>query len=101
MSDPVIERIVSHLAAVAKDGVPNEAREAAKIFIADTFGVGAAGAAAPWAAEVQQMAAPPGGHEEAAVWGTVLRLPLAAAAMVNAFQVHCQEFDCVHEGAVV
>src|SRR4029077_16618836 len=25
----------------------------------------------------------------------------AAAAMVNAYQIHSQEFDCVHEGAVV
>ena len=42
-----------------------------------------------------------GGAAEATVWGSGERLPLAQAAMVNAYQVHCQEFDCVHEGAVV
>src|SRR5262249_29481016 len=29
------------------------------------------------------------------------RLPAAAAAMCNAYQVHNAEFDCLHEGAVV
>ena len=47
------------------------------------------------------MAAASGSIAEATVWGTGERLPLAAAAMVNAYQVHAQEFDCVHEGAVV
>src|SRR5439155_26087405 len=37
----------------------------------------------------------------AIVWGTGERLPLAAAAMVNSYQMHALEFDCVHEGAVV
>jgi 2-methylcitrate dehydratase PrpD len=30
-----------------------------------------------------------------------VRLPAASAAFVNAFQIHCQEFDCVHEPAVL
>jgi 2-methylcitrate dehydratase PrpD len=71
------------------------------MFIADTLGVGIAGATAPWRREVLDMAAASGGIAEASVWGTGERLPLAQAAMVNAYQVHSQEFDCVHEGAVV
>src|SRR5437667_11367424 len=47
------------------------------------------------------MAAASGGRAEATVWGTGERLPLAPAAMVNAYQVHAMEFDCVHEAAVV
>jgi len=48
------------------------------------------------------MASSSGGAAEATVWGTGQRLPVAAAAaMVNAYQIHSQEFDCVHEGAVV
>jgi 2-methylcitrate dehydratase PrpD len=35
------------------------------------------------------------------VWGNGRRLPAAAAAMCNAYQVHNAEFDCLHEGAVV
>ena len=99
--DPVVDKIVAHLARVASDEVPDAARAAAKMFIADTLGVGIAGATAPWRREVLDMAAASGGIAEASVWGTGERLPLAQAAMVNAYQVHSQEFDCVHEGAVV
>ena len=48
--------IVAHLARVAADGVPAEARAAAKVFIADTLAVGIAGARAPWRAQVLDMA---------------------------------------------
>jgi 2-methylcitrate dehydratase PrpD len=101
--DPVVDKIVVHLARVASGDVSDMdmAREAAKAFIADTLGVGIAGATAPWRREVLDMAEAGGGKAEASVWGTGERLPLAAAAMVNAYQVHAQEFDCVHEGAVV
>jgi aconitate decarboxylase len=99
LNDPVVDKIVAHLARVAADGVPDAARAAAKAFIADTFAVGIAGASAPWRAAVLDMAK--GGPAEATVWGSGETLPLAAAAMVNAFQAHSQEFDPVHEGAVV
>jgi len=99
MHDPVVDKIVTHLARVASGEFPGDARAAAKIFIADTLAVGIAGARAPWRAEVVDMAS--GGPAEATVCGSGERLPLAAAAMVNAFQVHSQEFDPVHEAAVV
>ena len=99
MNDPVVDKIVAHLARAATSEVPAEAREAAKTFIADTLAVGIAGTRAPWRREVLDMAA--GGPAEATVWGTGERISLAAAAMVNAFQVHSQEFDPVHEAAVV
>ena len=35
------------------------------------------------------------------VWGTRARLAPGTAALVNAFQVHCQEYDNLHEGAVL
>ncbi len=99
MSDPVVDKIVAHLERVAAGAVPVAACAAAKIFFADTLAVGIAGARAPWRAEVLDMAR--GGREEATVWGSGEKLPLDAAAMVNAFQTHAQEFDPVHEGAVV
>jgi aconitate decarboxylase len=99
MNDPVVDKIVAHLARIASGDVPDTARAAAKIFIADTLAVGIAGAQAPWRAEVLDIAR--GGLAEATVWASGERLPLAGAAMVNAFQAHAQEFDAVHEGAVV
>jgi len=35
------------------------------------------------------------------VWGRGLRLSAPAAAFMNAWQMHNQEYDCLHEGAVV
>jgi len=99
--DPLVDQIVAHLARIAAGEVPETACAAARIFIADTLGVGIAGTAAPWRREVLDMAASPSRTAEAIVWGTGERLPLGAAATVNAYQVHSQEFDCVHEGAVV
>src|SRR5215469_17678060 len=100
LQDPVVDKIVAHTERVEAHGVPEAARTAAKSFIADTFAVGVAGAATPWRREVLDMLAG-GGAAEATVFGTGERLPLAHAAMLNAYQVHSQEFDCVHEAAVV
>jgi aconitate decarboxylase len=97
--DFVVDKIVAHLARVAVCNLPEAVLEATKTFIADTLAVGIAGVRAPWWRQVLDMAK--GGPGEATVWGSGERLPLAAAAMVNAFQVHAQEFDPVHEGAVV
>jgi 2-methylcitrate dehydratase PrpD len=101
MTDRVLDKIVAHMARVAAGEMPEAARNAAKTFIADSLAVGIAAAAAPWRREVLDMAASSGGHPEATVWGTGERLPLTAAAMVNGYQMHALEFDCVHEGAVV
>jgi 2-methylcitrate dehydratase PrpD len=35
------------------------------------------------------------------VWGRAVRLSASAAAFMNAWQMHNQEYDCLHEGAVV
>jgi aconitate decarboxylase len=99
--DGVVDKIVAHLARITAGEVPEAAHAAAKMFIADTLGVGIAGASASWRREVLDMAGISGRATEATVWGSGEKLPLAQAAMVNAYQIHSQEFDCVHEGAVV
>ena len=101
MQDPVVDKIVAHVERVGQHGVPHAARAAAKAFIADTLAVGVAGTSTPWRAEVLDMLADSGGAGEAVVFGGGERLPLAHAAMLNAYQIHGQEFDCVHEAAVV
>jgi 2-methylcitrate dehydratase PrpD len=101
LRDPVVEKIVAHVEKVAEHGVPGIARSAAKTFIADTLAVGIAGCRTPWRAEILDMLTGIGEVQEATVLGGVERLPLAHAAMLNAYQIHGQEFDCVHEGAVV
>src|SRR6516165_11693478 len=99
LQDSVVDKIVAHAERVVAHGVPEAARRAAKAFIADTFAVAAAGVATPWRREILEMLTAGGGAAEATVLGTGERLPLAHTAMLNAYQVHSQEFDCVHEAA--
>lgn len=78
------------------------ARQAAKTFLHDTLCVGAAGARAPLADPVVAAAMRWGQGGACGVLGRPgLTLPQASAAFVSAFQIHAQEFDCVHEPAVV
>lgn len=94
-------RFGQHVAGCRWAHLPVAVVDAAKVFILDTLGVGVAGSTAAGAAALQRCGAGWGGPPEAAVWGTRLRLPAGSAALTNGFQVHCQEYDCVHEGAVL
>ena len=94
--------LVDHALSVRWDRLPAKARTAAKTFLHDTLCVGAAGAAAPNADAVLGVARTWGEGGACSVLGRpALRLPAASAAFVNAFHIHCQEFDCVHEAAVL
>jgi 2-methylcitrate dehydratase PrpD len=72
-----------------------------KTFLLDTLGVGIAGSSGAKVAELARIAAIWGPQEEAAVWLTGERMSATSAAIVNAYQIHCLEYDCVHEGAVL
>jgi 2-methylcitrate dehydratase PrpD len=98
------EAFARHVLETPFGAVPPEAVAAAKTFILDSIGVGIAGAKAPYAKEALAAArgwGGPGVAGAAQVWGRGARLPGPSAAFVNGFQIHCQEFDCVHEPAVV
>jgi aconitate decarboxylase len=101
LQDSVVDKIILHVDRVGAHGVPAAARSAATDFIADTFAVGIAGSAAPWRNEILDLLISAGGTPESTVFGSGERLPLMHAAMLNAYQIHAQEFDCVHETAVV
>lgn len=95
--------LTQHVLGLKYEAIPKEAIASAKAFFADSIAVGIAGVNAPMANEV--MAAAMLWGEPGARYGRVLgsphRLPPASAAFVNSFQIHCQEYDCVHENAVV
>ena len=95
------ERLAEHVLMARYEDLSPLARNAAKIFILDTLGVTLAGTRAPYAAELRTAVSAWGQGEETSVLGLGLRLPAANAALLNGFQAHCQEFDCVHEPAVV
>ncbi|MEM9168847.1 MAG: MmgE/PrpD family protein [Pseudomonadota bacterium] len=99
------ERFVRHALETHASDIPPRALERARVFVLDTLGVGVAGSVAPYAEDVLSTALRWGragdAEPSARVFGRAHRLPPTSAAFVNAFQIHCQEFDCVHEPAVV
>src|ERR1700719_2888590 len=93
------ERLAAHVVGARFAQLPADAIVKAKTFILDTFGVGVAGSRAPFAAELKAQVGRWGAGDEARAWGDRLQLPAASAALVNGFQIHNQEYDCVHEPA--
>lgn len=87
--------------AHAPHRLPETVHADALRLLGDTLAVGAAGTTAPGAAGVLAVAESWGRGGEARALGDGRRLPAASAAFVNAFRIHCLEWDAVHEGAVV
>ena len=95
------EAFARHALTTRYDDLSQAAKEAAKTFILDTLGVGIAGRNAAYADAVFAAAKGWGAGEDAHVFGRAQKMTASGAAFVNGFQIHCQEFDCVHEPAVV
>ena len=94
-------RFAEHALTTRFEDLPPEAVQAAKTFILDSIGVGIAGSSVAGADGLLAVASGWGDKPEAQVWGRAARLAAPAAAFLNAWQMHNQEFDCLHEGAVV
>lgn len=90
-----------HAARTLYQDLPPVAVAKAKTFLLDTLGVGLAGRAGANLDAVSRLAATWGAGDEATSWRDGARLSAGSAAIVNAYLIHCLEFDCVHEGAVV
>jgi 2-methylcitrate dehydratase PrpD len=93
------ERFAAHVAGMQQAALPSSAQQAVQHFTLDTIGVGVAGASQVYARGFGRVFAK--GQGKSSVWGGGLKTEAAAAAAINAFQAHCQEFDCVHEAAVL
>ena len=90
--------LCEHVSGTRSEAIPDSAREAARVFLLDSLGVGIAGSRGP---ALDALMDAQSGAEEARVLAQGRALPAGAAAMVNACQIHNSEFDCVHEQAVV
>lgn len=101
MTDDSIHAFADHVVGTRHEALPPDAVLAAKTFILDGFGVGMAGSAGPWVERLIESVGRQGQGDDARVWVHGQRLPAAAAALCNAYQMHNSEFDCVHEAAVV
>ena len=98
-----VEAFVAHARATTTwESLPDAARAAVKTFLLDTLGVGVAGAGAAITQPVRAAVRSWAGEGHVHVWGQGgWATTPSNAAFVNGFQIHCQEFDCVHEPAVV
>jgi len=95
------DRFVNRIAEASYGDLGATDIEKAKIFLLDTLGVGIAGSSGASVPELLNTVRNWGHGDEATVWVTGERVSTQAAAIVNAYQIHCLEYDCVHEGAVV
>ena len=99
-----IEAFADHVIGTSIEDIPEAAVQATKTFVLDTFGVGLAGSAAPYVPDLLRTYAAAGagtGTGTARVLGQTVALAPADAALVNGYQIHNSEFDCVHEAAVI
>ena len=94
-------RFAEHALTTRFEDLSPGAVQAAKTFILDSIGVGIAGSSVPGSDGLLAAASGWGNAREAQVWGRAERLSAPAAAFLNAWQMHNQEFDALHEGAVV
>ena len=95
------ERFARHAIATRYEDLAEGAVLQAKTFILDTLGVGIAGSSAAGAGELLRVSTGWGEAAQACVWGRRKRVPAPTAAFLNGFQTHCQEYDCLHEKAVL
>jgi 2-methylcitrate dehydratase PrpD len=101
VSRDLASAFVDHALGTRTADLPNDAVAATSRFVLDTIAVGIAGAAAPLTSVIRK-ATLRGKSGSAHVLGPGrIRTDAAAAAFINGFQIHCQEYDCVHEPAVV
>lgn len=97
-----LELLIAHLDAHRDPAsVPAEAQQSAKTFVLDSLGVALSGASVAQSGQLLNAVRGWGHGDDASVWGSTEKMPAASAALVNAFHIHNQEFDCVHEPAVV
>lgn len=98
------EVLVDHALALEWRTVDSFAQGRAAAFLHDTLAVGVAGARAAYADRVAVAVSRWGtstGPGAMVLGRADTGLPPASAAFLNAFQIHGQEFDAVHEAAVV
>ncbi|MDG2527351.1 MmgE/PrpD family protein [Caulobacter endophyticus] len=96
------QALVDHALSLRWDTLLDAVQADARRLLHDAVAVGAAGAGAAYSDAVLAAARGWGGEGEGLVLGRPgVRLPPAQAAFVNAFQLHGQEYDSVHEKAVL
>lgn len=101
MSPKPTQQLLAHIADRRYEHWPPEAVAACKVFVLDTLGVALSGSRVPMVRVLHEVTQTWGQGQEARVIGSGEKVTLRAAAFLNSYQVHNQEWDSVHEPAVV
>lgn len=99
-----IERFLDLILETRFEDLPPEAVAAGQTFFLDTVGVACAGRLAPKLDDMLRAASRwggPGDGPGVTVWNTGVRTNAPAAALVNGYQCHALEYDCVYEPGVI
>ncbi|NET58903.1 MAG: MmgE/PrpD family protein [Symploca sp. SIO2E6] len=96
-----LNQLARHVVETRFEDLSPAAIAATKTFCLDTLGVCVAGTSATSAENIIKVAESWGSGNEAAVIGLGDRFPATTAAFINGFHTHNQEYDCVHELAVL
>ena len=101
MNSQPIDQLNDFILSAEAGDVPSSVKEIAKVFLFDTITVGLSGATEPIAQSARDASTNFGQGEIARPLGCRVKRPVGTAAFISAFHIHCQEWDCVHEPAVV
>jgi 2-methylcitrate dehydratase PrpD len=100
-NDLITQRLIAHIVDTHYAKLSDTATRAARVFILDSLGVALSGTRVPLVEDLKSIASAWGQGDAARIWGSGERVPVVTAAFVNGYQIHNQEWDCVHEPAVV
>lgn len=100
-SNTFTHRLVEHIATTRPADLPTDAITSTQTFVLDSLGVALSGTRVPLVGTLKDVAADWGDGRIARIWGTGEWVPASTAAFINGYQIHNQEWDCVHEPAVV
>ena len=96
-----MQAFVQHVISSKYEDLSEQAVQSTKTFILDSLGVMISGTLAPGVLETLQTLRYWGGRKESTILVFGGKLPAPLAAMMNSFMLHNQEFDCVHDDAVL
>jgi 2-methylcitrate dehydratase PrpD len=96
-----VASLVAHVTQASARPLSAAAVSAVKTFTLDSLAVALAGTRVPLAPVLRSVTREWGVGDAARAWGTAERVPVGTAAFLNGWLIHNQEFDCVHERAVV
>ena len=101
--DDPIETFLDLIERTRYEDLPAQTIEAAIVFFLDTVGVACAGRLAPKLDDLLRASLGWGEAQTGgvSVWNMGVRAPTPVAALINGYQCHALEYDCVYEPGVI